>query len=58
MDKTIKIWRLADFSLLRVMDKQRHHAHVNSINKIAWVIDDKFVSISDDRSVMLWEIIE
>ena len=58
MDKTIKIWRLADFSLLRVMDKQRHHAHVNSINKIAWISDDKFVSISDDRSVMLWEIIE
>jgi WD40 repeat protein len=57
MDKTIKIWDLHDFSLLRVMDKERHQAHVNSINKIAWMSDDKFVSISDDKSVMLWALI-
>jgi len=56
MDKTIKIWDLGDYSLLRVMDKQRHNAHVNAINKIAWVSPNKFVSISDDRSLMLWEL--
>jgi WD40 repeat protein len=57
MDKTIKIWDLGDYSLLRVMDKQRHNAHVNAINKIAWISPHKFVSISDDRSLMLWELI-
>jgi WD40 repeat protein len=56
MDKTIKIWDAESFELIRVMDKQRHQAHVNSINKIAWLSKDKFVSISDDKNVMLWEL--
>ncbi len=56
MDKTIKIWDVNSFELLRVMDKMRHQAHVNSINKIAWLTKDKFVSISDDKNVMVWEL--
>ncbi len=56
MDKTIKIWDAESLELIRVMDKQRHQAHVNSINKIAWLSKDKFVSISDDKNVMLWEL--
>ena len=58
MDKTIKIWDAQTFQLLRVMDKERHQAHVNSINNIAWIGNQKFVSISDDKSVMLWELNE
>lgn len=57
MDKTIKIWNAETFELIRVMDKQRHQAHVNSINKLAWLSPDKFVSISDDKNVMVWELI-
>ncbi|MCG9881569.1 MAG: WD40 repeat domain-containing protein [Bacteroidia bacterium] len=56
MDKTIKIWDLHTYKLLRVMDKERHNCHINSINKIAWLGAHKFVSISDDKSVMLWEV--
>jgi WD40 repeat protein len=56
MDKTIKIWDAESFQLVRVMDKQRHQAHVNSINKIAWLSKDKFLSVSDDKNVMLWEL--
>jgi WD repeat-containing protein 61 len=56
MDKTIKIWDSHSFELLRVMDKMRHQAHVNSINKIKWLDAQKFVSVSDDKSVMVWEL--
>jgi WD40 repeat protein len=56
MDKTIKIWDSQTFELLRVMDKMRHQAHVNSINKIKWLDAQKFVSVSDDKSVMVWEL--
>jgi WD repeat-containing protein 61 len=56
MDKTIKIWTWQDFELMRVMDKMRHQAHVNSINKVMWINASVFASISDDKSVMIWEL--
>lgn len=56
MDKTIKIWAWQDFELVRVMDKIRHEAHVNSINKVLWINNHVFASISDDKSVMIWEL--
>ncbi|OYU94904.1 MAG: hypothetical protein CFE21_14595 [Bacteroidetes bacterium B1(2017)] len=57
MDKTIKIWDLEGFSLLKVIDKQRNNSHVNSVNKIVWVNESDFVSISDDKLVMHWRVI-
>ncbi len=57
MDKTIKIWRMQDAELLKVLDKARNDSHLNSINKIAWVSENKFVSISDDKKMMFWELI-
>lgn len=57
MDKTIKIWDMQDFTLLKVLDKARNESHVNSINKIAWVNAYQFVSISDDKKLMFWELI-
>ena len=57
MDKTIKIWDMQDFTLLKVLDKARNESHVNSINKIAWVNAYQFVSISDDKKLMYWELI-
>jgi WD40 repeat protein len=56
MDKTIKIWAWQDFELMRVMDKMRHQAHVNSINKVLWINASIFASISDDKCVMIWEL--
>ncbi|MDZ4669044.1 MAG: WD40 repeat domain-containing protein [bacterium] len=57
MDKTIKIWSLHDFSLLKVIDKTRNESHVNSVNKIAWINEHEFVSISDDKKLMHWRVI-
>jgi WD repeat-containing protein 61 len=56
MDKSIKIWAWQDFELLRVMDKMRHNAHANSINKVVWINASVFASISDDKTVMIWEL--
>jgi len=56
MDKTIKIWDADNFELLKVIDFARNESHTNCINKILWLTDDKFVSCSDDKQVMIWNI--
>lgn len=57
MDKTIKIWHSETFELLKVVDKVRNDSHLNSINKLLWVKSAQFASISDDKIMMLWELI-
>ncbi len=56
MDKTIKIWDSETFELLKVVDKVRNDSHLNSINKLLWVKNAQFASISDDKMMMLWEL--
>lgn len=57
MDKSIKLWDAYNFSLLKVLDKQRHQGHSNSVNKLLWMkFDDLLVSCSDDKSIGVWEI--
>jgi WD40 repeat protein len=56
MDKSIKIWALEDFKLLKVIDKNRNESHINSVNKIAWVQANEFVSISDDKKMIYWQL--
>ncbi len=57
MDKSIKIWDLQSFELLKVIDKMRNESHVNSVNKIAWLNEVEFVSISDDKKLIQWRLI-
>jgi WD40 repeat protein len=56
MDKTIKIWDADNFELLKVIDLARNESHANCINKILWMNENEFVSCSDDRQVMVWNI--
>lgn len=55
MDKSIKIWDTSTLRLLKVIDKARHASHGTSINKILY-LDDKLVSVSDDRKISIWHI--
>jgi WD40 repeat protein len=55
MDKSIKVWDADTFTLLKVIDKSRHAGHGTSINKLLY-INDKLVSISDDRKISVWDI--
>ncbi|MDP1726841.1 MAG: WD40 repeat domain-containing protein [Bacteroidota bacterium] len=57
MDKSIKIWDSHTFELLKVVDKLRKDSHLNSVNKLLWVKNAQFASISDDKMMMLWELI-
>lgn len=56
-DKTIRIWDSATFKLKMTLDAVRDGGHVNSVNRLLWLEGTKhFVSASDDRSLILWEM--
>ena len=57
MDKTIKIWRANDLTLLKVIDAPRYGSHKNSVNKLLWsAYQDYLVSASDDKNISIWKI--
>ncbi len=57
MDKTIKIWKMDDFQLLKVIDRSRHAGHISSVNKLLWTdYRHQLVSASDDRKISIWEL--
>jgi WD40 repeat protein len=55
-DKTFKIWDAHTFELLKVVDTIRDAGHINSVNRLLWLSDGRLVSVSDDRSAMIWEM--
>jgi WD40 repeat protein len=58
MDKTIKIWRANDLTLLKVIDAPRYGSHKNSVNKLLWSsYQDFLVSASDDKNISIWKIL-
>ena len=57
MDKTIKLWDAYNFKLIKVLDKQRHEGHKNSVNGLLWMkYDNLLISCSDDRSISVWGV--
>jgi WD40 repeat protein len=57
MDKSIKIWDMSSFNLLKVIDKARNAGHGTSINKVLWsTYSGVIVSVSDDRSIAIWQL--
>ena len=56
-DKTIKIWDKNTYELLKVIDVIKFGGHINSVNKLLWTYyNDWLISVSDDRTVIVWEI--
>jgi len=58
-DKTIKIWDLTSLDLLKRIERIPDGGHVNSVNNLMWhPYENQLISISDDRSIIIWEIIQ
>lgn len=55
MDKSLRIWS-DELDLLKVADPIRDNGHSNCVNRVCWLNDSMFVSSSDDRSLIIWEI--
>jgi WD40 repeat protein len=55
-DKTLKIWDAHTFQLLKVVDTIRYGGHIHSVNRLLW-LPDCLISCSDDRTVMLWRVV-
>jgi len=53
-DKTVKVWDAYDFSLLKVLDREKMDGHLNSVNKLIW--PDCLISCSDDRTIIAWNV--
>jgi len=57
MDKTIKLWD-DELNLLKVISIEKMESHTNCINKVQWIDNDKFISSSDDKSIIVWQLSE
>lgn len=55
-DKSVKVWDAKQFKLLKVIDKARYAGHGTSVNKLLWIGEDSLVSVSDDRSISVWQM--
>lgn len=56
-DKTIKYWSLPEFKVLeRIEFKNQGHRH--TVNRIAIISENEFVTVSDDASIKIWSLIE
>ncbi|PKR81667.1 hypothetical protein CW751_03835 [Brumimicrobium salinarum] len=55
-DKSIKVWNANDISIKeRVEFKNKGHRH--TVNRIAKIDDHKFATVSDDRKIKIWSLI-
>ncbi len=52
-DKTIKIWNTDDLSFVQKLDL-KSGGHKHSVNSLIKVNEDRFLSCSDDRKIILW----
>lgn len=55
-DKTIRIWEASSLKLLKVAETIRDRGHVNSVNCLLWLDNQRLVTAGDDRRILEWEI--
>jgi WD repeat-containing protein 61 len=58
LDKTIRVWGWDNMNLIKVIDRAKYNAHTNSVNKVLWIDSKQFISCSDDRTIILTQLIE
>jgi len=56
-DKSIKIWNSENFELKKTLSFEKgYEMHRLSINKIVWDLENRLISVSDDKLVKVWEV--
>jgi len=56
-DKTIKIWDINTLELLQRIERFPLGGHLNSVNNLMWhPHKNQLITVSDDRSIIVWEI--
>ncbi|WP_411274461.1 WD40 repeat domain-containing protein [Daejeonella sp.] len=57
-DKTIKIWNSANFEIQKTLSLQKgYEMHRLSVNKIIWDLENRLISVGDDKLVKVWNVI-
>ncbi len=52
-DKTIKVWNSSDFSFVQRLES-KNGGHRHSVNGLAKIDEETFVSCSDDKRIIVW----
>ncbi len=55
-DKSIRIWDPDGPRSLKTIDRGSHAGHGTSVNRLLWKDDRTLISVSDDRTVSLWDV--
>lgn len=55
-DKTIKLWNKDDLTILQRLER-KDQGHLHVVNRLAKVSESSFLSVSDDRNIILWSLI-
>lgn len=55
-DKSIRIWDPIGTRSLKTIDRLSHAGHGTSVNRLLWKDDHTLISVSDDRTVSIWDI--
>lgn len=56
-DKTINLWETENLKFKDSVDHTRE-GHRSSVNKIAILSQDEFVTVSDDRKIKVWKVVD
>ena len=56
-DKTIKVWDAKTLKIIKRLEK-RDGGHSHVVNRLAKLGKNKFLSVGDDRQIIVWEIKE
>jgi WD40 repeat protein len=54
-DKTIKLWDAESLTIQKRLEK-RDGGHSHVVNRLAKINEHKFISVGDDRQIIVWEI--
>lgn len=58
MDKRIRFWNPESGSIIRSIGPDDLNMHKSSINRIKWVNETMLISISDDKTMKIWQVLE